>query len=127
MAYAERGMSAPPEVVFSTATDPDRLSAWLPTPLRTDGAGPPAVESADLSVRWSNAEPPGFTAQLRVRGGSAGGANVRLDLDVQPTRPESVSGSASGTERPDDRQLTELAERSLASLAREVADNLTAG
>ena len=37
-ARAVRGMSAPPEVVFNTATDPARASAWLPEPLRGDGA-----------------------------------------------------------------------------------------
>ena len=40
-AHAERGMSAPPEVVFNTAIDPDRAAAWLPEPLRQDGTAVP--------------------------------------------------------------------------------------
>ncbi|MEO3820498.1 hypothetical protein [Plantactinospora sp. B24E8] len=104
-------MSAPPEVVFSTATDPDRVSAWLPEPLRGDGGQGPEVETADLRVRWRTTAGPSWTAQLEVAPVDAGGASVRLALDADP--PE--------------RRLREIADESLASLAREVADNLTAG
>ncbi len=45
MASAERGISAPPEVVFNTAIDPNRMSAWLPEPLRADGR--PATDPSD--------------------------------------------------------------------------------
>jgi carbon monoxide dehydrogenase subunit G len=109
-AQAERGMSAPPEVVFNTATDPDRLSAWLPAPLR--GAGDRLDLSTDnLRARWSTTGPAGWSAELRVGPVGAGGASVRLSLDGDP------SGG----------RLEEVAEEALASLAREVADNLTAG
>jgi hypothetical protein len=101
-------MSAPPEVVFNTATDPDRVSAWLPPPLRRGDdrltAGPM------LRARWMSGLSPGWSAQLQVHQIPAGGARVRLDLEA---------------DRPDQR-LTEIAHESLASLAREVADNLTA-
>jgi hypothetical protein len=107
-AHAERGMSAPPEVVFSTATDPDRAGAWLPEPLRQDGDARPEVASADeLRARWASDSAPGWSAEIQVEPADAGGARVRLDL---------AGDQAAG-----------LADETLANLAREVADNLTAG
>ncbi|WFE94407.1 hypothetical protein [Micromonospora sp. WMMD987] len=101
---AERGMSAPPEVVFSTATDPDRIDAWLPAPLRVAGAAPASRSDDELKARWDGPDGP---AELRVEAADAGGARVRLELPA---------GSADG-----------LADESLANLEREVAENLTAG
>ena len=107
-AHAERGMSAPPEVVFNTATDPVRAASWLPEPLRQDGAARPEVAHADeLRARWASNSAPGWSAEIQVRPADAGGARVRLDL---------AGGDGDG-----------LADETLANLAREVADNLTAG
>jgi uncharacterized protein YndB with AHSA1/START domain len=106
MAHAERGMSAPPEVVFSTATDPDRASAWLPQPLRADGSPAEEVSADELRARWSAAGE--WSAEIRVEPAQAGGARTRLDL----------TGGA---------DADRLADEALASLAREVADNLQAG
>ena len=104
MAYAERGISAPPEVVFSTATDPNRISAWLPEPLLSAA---PDGDPDGLRARWSARETD-WTAELRVDPQDSGGTRARLDLsgDGQPER---------------------LADEALANLAREVADNLQAG
>ena len=107
--HAERGMSAPPEVVFNTATDPDRASAWLPHPLRADGGSRPEVDVGQLRARWANGSAPGWSAALEVEPVDSGGAWVRLDLAGGPA---------------DD---SGLADEILTSLAREVADNLTAG
>jgi hypothetical protein len=104
-------MSAPPEVVFNTAIDPARLSAWLPTPLRQEGDRGPEVTADALQARWTTGARPGWSAQLQVQPIAAGGARVRLELEAEPAH----------------RRLTEIADESLASLAREVADNLTAG
>ncbi|MFJ6198637.1 hypothetical protein [Micromonospora sp. NPDC092111] len=101
--YAERGMSAPPEVVFNTATDPDRADAWLPEELRA-GGGTPARVDGELLARWNSTTGP---AELRVEPGNTGGSRVRLRLPA---------GSVDG-----------LAEESLVNLEREVAENLTAG
>lgn len=107
-AHAERGMSAPPEVVFNTAIDPDRAAAWLPEPLRQDGNRRPEVISAEqMHARWGSDSAPDWSAELQVEPADAGGARVRLDL---------AGGDVDG-----------LADQTLASLAREVADNLTAG
>lgn len=107
-AHAERGMSAPPEVVFNTAIDPDRAAAWLPEPLRRDGDRRPEVSSAEqLRARWCSDSAPDWTAEIQVEAADAGGARVRLDL---------AGGDVDG-----------LADETLANLAREVADNLTAG
>ncbi len=104
MAYAERGISAPPEVVFNTATDPDRSSAWLPEPLLS------AVPDGDYDGLWARwrARDTDWTAELRVAAEDSGGTRARLDLvgDGQPDR---------------------LADQALTNLAREVADNLQAG
>ncbi|BCJ60618.1 hypothetical protein [Micromonospora endophytica] len=105
MAYAERGMSAPPEVVFNTATDPDRANAWLPEPLLSasrDG------DAERLQARWDAPETQ-WAADLTVEAGDAGGARLRLEL----------TGGDQETDR--------LAEKALTNLAREVADNLQAG
>ncbi|TDB71752.1 MULTISPECIES: hypothetical protein [unclassified Micromonospora] len=104
---AEQGMSAPPEVVFSTATDPDRASAWLPEPLRSGAGGRPQTSTDPLRARWSNDAAPGWSAEIQVEPADAGGSRVRLDL----------TGDG-----PDD-----LADEALANLAGEVAENLTAG
>jgi hypothetical protein len=121
-ATAERGISAPPEVVFDTAIDPARAGGWLPDPLRTV-ARPASFELAgdpgDPDPRVMRAEWHAYgtglagewTAVLRVRAEPAGGAAVRLDLD----------GDALGNAE------TQLAERSLAALEQEVADKLSAG
>ena len=101
-------MSAPPEVVFNTATDPDRASAWLPEPLRGDGAAAAEVSAEEMRARWGSAAAD-WSAEIRVEPADAGGARVRLDL---------AGGRAS---------RTGLADETLANLAREVADNLTAG
>ncbi|MBF9132398.1 hypothetical protein I0C86_26115 [Plantactinospora sp. S1510] len=109
-ARAERGISAPPEVVFNTATDPNRVSAWLPAPLRGDGVPGAELVAAELRARWRTAGTPNWSARLQVSAIDAGGATVRLELEADP--PE--------------RRLPEIADESLASLAREVADNLSA-
>ncbi|MFG2064205.1 SRPBCC family protein [Micromonospora sp. NPDC048871] len=104
MVYAERGISAPPEVVFNTATDPDRSAAWLPEPLRS------AVRDGDsdgLRARWRSRDTD-WTAELKVTPQDTGGTRAGLDL--------------SGAGQPD-----RLADEALANLAREVADNLQAG
>ncbi|MGC4807121.1 hypothetical protein [Micromonospora sp. DT233] len=108
--HAERGMSAPPEVVFSTATDPTRAASWLPPPLRADGDSRPDVSAEELTARWASDSAPGWSAEIRVEPADAGGARVRLDL-----------AGASGQPDPG------LADETLDNLAREVADNLTAG
>ncbi|RIV36606.1 SRPBCC family protein [Micromonospora radicis] len=104
MAYAERGVSAPPEVVFNTATDPDRTAAWLPEPLLSASR---VGEPDGFRARW-DARDTDWSAELQVEPEDAGGARVRLDL--------TGDGSAS-----------RLADEALVNLAREVADNLQAG
>ncbi|WP_433387174.1 hypothetical protein [Micromonospora sp. KLBMP9576] len=106
MAHAERGMSAPPEVVFSIATDPDRATAWLPEPLRADGSAAGEASAEELRARWSAAD--AWSAEIRVEPAQAGGARTRLDLTGGP-------------------DAERLADEALDNLAREVADNLQAG
>lgn len=102
--HAERGMSAPPEVVFNTATDPHRAAAWLPEPLRSAATHRlEGVDAGRMRARWIC---DGWSADIDVEPADAGGARVRLDL----------AG-------PDHATADEI----LANLAREVADNLTAG
>ncbi|MFI6763011.1 hypothetical protein ACIBF5_28160 [Micromonospora sp. NPDC050417] len=110
MARAERGMDAPPEVVFNTATDPDRVDAWLPAPLRRDG-GAPARVTDTLGAHWETTGSPTWSARLHVRPTDAGGAEVRLELEADPP----------------DHGLDQLADESLVNLAREVEENLTPG
>lgn len=104
-------MSAPPEVVFNTATDPNRVAAWLPAALRRNGVPGPDLTVADLRAQWRSTGGPDWSARLQVSPVEAGGATARLELEVDP--PEG--------------RLREIADESLASLAREVDDNLSAG
>lgn len=108
---AERGISAPPEVVFNTAIDPDRYSGWLPGPLRGSGGSRSVATSETLRARWESEGRPGWSADLQVEAAGAGGTRVRLEV---------------AADEPDHR-LTELADTSLAGLARQVSDNLSAG
>ncbi|MDG4805837.1 hypothetical protein O7634_03595 [Micromonospora sp. WMMD1120] len=108
-ARAVRGMSAPPEVVFNTATDPDRASAWLPEPLRGDGSPAAEINGEELRARWSGDAD--WSAEIRVDPADSGGARIQLDL---------AEGSGDGD--PD-----QLADEALVNLDREVADNLQAG
>lgn len=110
-AHAERGMSAPPEVVFSTATDPDRATAWLPSSLRPDGQPRADRVDGELRARWTSTAAPGWSAELSVDPQDAGGSHVRLALEADQEQQD----------------LAGLADESLANLAREVAENLTAG
>ncbi|GIJ80827.1 hypothetical protein SAMN05443287_10352 [Micromonospora phaseoli] len=107
MAYAERGVSAPPEVAFNTATDPDRISAWLPEPLLS---ADPARDGdpQQMRARW-DARHSDWTAELRVESTDAGGCRLRLEL----------GGGGDDADQ--------LADEALTNLAREVADNLQAG
>jgi hypothetical protein len=98
---AVRGISAPPEVVFDTATDPDRHGAWVPSDLWVDRSDPDRLE-----VRLTAASG-GQAGTLRVRPGDSGGSSVELRFE---------DGSAGGS--PDD---------ILRALDREVADNFNAG
>jgi hypothetical protein len=93
-------MSAPPEVVFNTAIDPARRSAWLPRGTGTDGAG---AHGDVLEVRLvgSGSRTSGV---LQVRPGDAGGSSVELRVTGGPS-PEEV----------------------LWDLEREVTDNFNAG
>ncbi|MCF0092213.1 hypothetical protein AB0B39_27030 [Micromonospora sp. NPDC049114] len=106
-ARAVRGVSAPPEVVFNTATDPARASAWLPAPLRSDGSPPAEISGEEMRARWGDAD---WAAEIRVAPADSGGARVQLDL---------TDGS--------DADPDQLADEALTNLAREVADNLQAG
>jgi hypothetical protein len=113
-ARAERGMSAPPEVVFNTAIDPDRVAAWLPEPLRAGEYHNPERDATEetFDARWNSGPEAGWSARLQVVPLDAGGATARLEVDADPS---------------EQRHLARIADESLARLAREVADNLTAG
>jgi hypothetical protein len=99
--HATCGISAPPEVVFSTATDPDRRDGWLPQEL---DLGP--VENGPDSYEVQLAAGSSTAGVLHVRPGDAGGALVELSVAAD-----------GGTE----------AEEMLSNLERIVTDNFNAG
>jgi hypothetical protein len=89
---ASCGMSAPPEVVFSTATDPDRRDGWLPRELRLGpiDTGPDTYE-VRLSAGPGGSDPAGV---LQVRPGDAGGAMVELSVSADGgAAPEEILGN----------------------------------
>ncbi|HYN93899.1 MAG TPA: hypothetical protein VES42_08630 [Pilimelia sp.] len=117
MAYrTTRGMSAPPEVVFSTATDPSRVEGWVPAPLRQRAdEHRVTVLPERLRVEWRpTGQAGGWSGSLQVAEGDAGGAQVEITVDGDGT-------VASGE------PVDELVDDALTELDRAVADNLTAG
>ncbi|MEV4622854.1 hypothetical protein AB0J74_29600 [Asanoa sp. NPDC049573] len=101
-----RGMSAEPEVVFNTATDPARVG-WLPAPLHRR----PATTEPDLFATWRD-EAGAWWADLRVDDVPTGGALAVLEM------------AADGL---DDRGLAPVVEQSLFDLDREVDDSVSPG
>jgi hypothetical protein len=115
---ATRGISAPPEVVFNTVTDPDRLAGWVPQQLRAKAdEHEVSVVAERLRVEWRPAGSDGWTGALQVRDGSAGGAQV--EVTVEPT--------GSPADPPDGDDVPSQLDGALTELDREVVDNLTAG
>lgn len=98
-------MSAEPEVVYNTATDPARSAGWLPEPLHRVRA----VTAPGLAANWRDDV---WQAALVVEDEPTGGAVAVLEI--------SADGVGDGP-------LGEVAERALFELDREVADNFTAG
>ncbi|MDG4767371.1 hypothetical protein O7632_25245 [Solwaraspora sp. WMMD406] len=107
-ASAERGVSAPPEVAFGTATDPDRRTAWMPAPLHQ--ARREQVSADRLQARW-RATGTSWAATVQVYAVQAGGAMMRLELDADLPHEE----------------LTRIADEALTGLVDAVTDNLNAG
>ena len=112
MADSRRPMSAPPEVVFSTATDADRATAWLPSALLDRPTADAQHRSAEWRAHWRSERNPDWSAHLVVVASPTGGADVRLALEAGDAGPD---------------ELTGMADESLDNLAREVAGNLQAG
>jgi len=108
-AYAERGVSAPPEVAYGTAADPARRGTWLPAQLRQTTARP-VDGGGELQARWA-AQDGSWSAVLRVYPAQAGGAMLRLELDADLPHE----------------QLVRIADETLVGLVGAVTDNLNAG
>ena len=86
---ATRGISAPPEVVFNTATDPDRRSAWLP-----DGfdLGPTSTSTSAFEVELRSGD--SSTGSLAIQPGDSGGSSVDLTVpDDGGAGPDEILGS----------------------------------
>jgi len=98
---AERGISAPPEVVFNTAIDPDRRNAWLPGGVRVE-AGEVGEETFEARL---SADGDGPSGRLRVEAGASGGSSVSLQVEGGSATPDEI----------------------LTNLAREVTDNFNSG
>lgn len=87
--HAACGMSAPPEVVFSTATDPERRDGWLPHELRL---GPTETGSDTFAVQLASGS--SSAGVLQVRPGDAGGALVELSVSADGgAEPEEILGN----------------------------------
>jgi hypothetical protein len=99
-AHATRGISAPPEVVADTATDPARRGGWLPAHLQVE---PVQATEGALQVRLSTDQGP--AGVLSVRPGDSGGSSVDLRVDDPDSSADEI----------------------LVSLDRTVADNFNAG
>jgi hypothetical protein len=82
-------MSAPPEVVFSTATDPDRRSAWLPEGF---DLGPTSTGTSAFEVQLTAGT--SVTGSLAIQQGDSGGSTVDLTVpDDGGAGPDEILGS----------------------------------
>jgi uncharacterized protein YndB with AHSA1/START domain len=119
---ATREFGAPAEVVFGTATDPARWDRWLPPEVRLEPMGDQRVRvtwpGGARTVRWqaegddfrlTTEGPARWSGTLAVSPGGAGGSTARLELAGEHE------------------WLVPAAERALAYLDDQVADNFTAG
>jgi hypothetical protein len=103
-------MSAPPEVVFDTATDPAR--PWLPEPLGSAARGRSGApdDTGALTAEWGTGGSPPWAA-LRVLPEATGGAAAGLEVEVADDADDDAAG---------------LADRCLAMLEQQVSDELSA-
>jgi len=103
----ERGLSAEPEVVFNTATDPARVAAWLPEPLHHR----PVATAPGLFATWRD-DDGGWRADLVVEDIPSGGALAVLEMAADGLSEE---------------RLAAVVEHALNELDREVEDNFNGG
>lgn len=122
------GLTAPPEVVFNSLTDPDRVNRWLPLGVRAerfDGHGLRLV-TADAStafdidtdvdnmhVSWQSPDDQRLHARARVDDGPAGGSQVYMLVSI----PD-------GT---DEKRVHSVLAETMHHLQRDVSDNFNAG
>ena len=121
------GFNAPPEVVFSVLTDPDRAARWLPGTAQVDAAGTPKVRVTDgqrtgdygveivadgLRVHWRSLDEGGAHGVARVEDAPGGGSVVHAEV--------TVPGS-------DEKTVTDLLDEAMGGLRSEVSDNFNAG
>jgi uncharacterized protein YndB with AHSA1/START domain len=125
---------APAEVVFGVLTDPDRVTRWLPTGMRTrsvqDGRvrveiGSDLHEYAvdvatdQLALHWRSLDTSGLRGTARVEDAPAGGSVVHAEVDV----PD----AAADDRRPRELLARELLAETMRHLRRDVSDNFNAG
>lgn len=121
-------VSAPPEVVYNTLTDPDRANRWLPSTVAAEVTGTErmticadghvreyqlgrSLHEMRLSWRSLDADVHGWA---RVREAPAGGSalDVEISLSQPGVRPDQVRG---------------VVDEVVRHLRRDVSDNFTAG
>jgi len=125
-----RGMPAVSEVVFQTASDPDRFAHWLPSGLDVEPSGPGEVHveseigghhEADglfrarpdeLKIEWANEGSREYSGWLQVSDAGAGASEATLHLSF-------AEGAEVAQRAPAD-QVEQTMREALDQLAREV-------
>ncbi|WP_433201041.1 SRPBCC family protein [Dactylosporangium sp. CS-047395] len=123
------GFDAPPEVVYSTLTDPARLDRWLPRGVCSEQAGPDTIRirtagtvlnctitltPADLRLQWRLSDHEGVHGTVRAADAPAGGTELHVTIEAPDT---ALDADRTG------QLLADVIRR----LQRDVEDNLTPG
>ena len=123
----EYGISALPENVFGTLTDPARLARWLPSDVDTHWDGPTAqVDLPSGEALQASARADELTVQLTAGNGDEQGAVIQIRdggagssvVEVRLRWPRPSGGED---------QLVRLLDVAADDLQSEVSENFTAG
>jgi uncharacterized protein YndB with AHSA1/START domain len=121
-------LEVPPEVVFSTLTDPDHAQRWAPPGVRVGwldrervrvsvGKSGTAYEvkrdDDRLTLAWRRSARSDIHGKVAVLDGPAGGSRLRVDVSLPDTA--------------DADRVRDLIAAAVRELRRDVADNLSAG
>jgi uncharacterized protein YndB with AHSA1/START domain len=121
--------NAPPEVVFGVLTDPDRMTRWLPTGVRTESVEAGRVRvvvgsrlhecavqvtPGELAVQWRSLDIAGLHGSARVEDAPAGGSVLHAEVAA----PQTVAG---------EERVREFLAETMRHLQRDVSDNFNAG
>jgi uncharacterized protein YndB with AHSA1/START domain len=119
---------APPEVVFNSLTDPDRMDRWLPIGVRARLLSADRLVVASDGYTW-HYEFTAVPAELRLSWRAMDGPDVdgEADVDDAGAGGSVVHVQLNADERVDRPQIRQYLHEAMDRLQRDVSDNFNAG